>query len=45
MIPTEWHEAYSMIYGNNLDWVIAGFMQNALLNNGPGGERKPWKSK
>ena len=45
VIPADWFNHYSVVYGQQLPWTLSAIMQNAMLANPMGGERKPWKSK
>lgn len=44
-LPMEWHQAYVSIHNSGLSWLVSFVLQNAILNNSFGGEKKPWKSK
>jgi hypothetical protein len=42
-IPRGWHRAYSVLYEGNSPLVLAGIMQNAMLENPAAGETSPWQ--
>jgi hypothetical protein len=44
-IPTEWRVNYQVVFASELPWPISAILQNAFLNNAPGGERRKWKSR
>jgi hypothetical protein len=42
-IPADWFRHYTAIFSSNLDWVLSGVLQNAMIANP--GETAPWESR
>ena len=44
-IPADWFEHYTVVFSGNLDWVLSGALQNAMMGNPFAGETAPWESR
>ncbi len=44
-IPADWFHHYTVIFTNNLDWVLSGALQNAMMANPFADETSPWESR
>ena len=42
-IPADWDRHYKVIFTGNLEWVLSGMLQNAMIGNI--GETAPWESR
>ncbi len=42
-IPEDWFRHYTVIFTRDLDWVLSGMLQNAMIGNP--GEAAPWESR
>ena len=42
-IPADWFRHYTVVFTKNLDWVLSGMLQNAMIGNP--GETGPWESR
>ena len=42
-IPVDWFQHYTVIFTGDLDWVLSGVLQNAMIGNP--GETTPWESR
>jgi hypothetical protein len=44
-IPADWFRHYTVIFTSNLDWILSGMLQNAMMANPLADETTPWESR